>query len=306
MKMAVERVFVHREVQTTLGEYSRILLIHGLYHHLRHVKSLLKSNSDWSTIDMNDDTGNTMPWWTWPPTLAAYHRWREAVCDCLDILHWRANSVIGASSGLEHPTVAHLHLARIILLTPIDDIKSFATILVSSRDAAVENGLALADQIRSWAQQDCYKARLSVIHAGVTFWHLRRFSVGAFYEPQAVVFAALTLWAFAIFAERTPDHVFSPATPGTTTSTSNNPLPASINLDRPCDDELVQSFIREGTRIPAMVGGVGEICSPLGPARILAQAYDILQTFDNWGYTSEASSFLSDLSRLDLALYMVN
>ena len=304
MRIAIEKMFIHREVQTTLGEYSRILLIHGMYHHMRYVKSVLKSNSDWSTIELNHDAPQTAPWWIWPPTLSSYHRWREAVCDCLDILHWRANSVIGASSGLEHPTVAHLHLARIILLAPIDEIKQLAMLLVNG-DHALPELIRLIDQVRSWTRQDCFKARLSIIHAGVTFWHLRRFSVGAFYEPQAVVFAALTLWTFAVFAERPPMHAFSPATPGTTASSSNNPLPASINLDRPCDDELVQSFIQEGTKIPAMIGGVGEICAPYGPSRILGQAIDILSAFDNWGCTVEGTELLSALAKVDLTAFIV-
>jgi hypothetical protein len=208
--------------------------------------------------------------------------------------------VIGASSGLEHPTVAHLHLARIILLTPIDDVQAFARSLAKGPEGGQEKH-ELTSRVRTWAQQDCFKARLSVIHAGVTFWHLRRFSVGAFYEPQAVVFAALTLWAFAIFAERPPAIVTSPGTPGTATTAFNNPLPVAINLDRPCDDELVQSFIQEGLRIPAMIGGVGEICSPLGPTRILEHAMDILQTFSSWGITMKASKFLSELSKVDLS-----
>ncbi|RAL58440.1 hypothetical protein DID88_005145 [Monilinia fructigena] len=49
-----------------------------------------------------------------------------SACDCLDILHWHANSVIGAASGMEHPTVLHLHLARVVLLTPFAKIDEIA------------------------------------------------------------------------------------------------------------------------------------------------------------------------------------
>jgi hypothetical protein len=267
-----------------------------------YTKSLLNSDSNWSAVEVESGVTQPMPWQTWPPTISTYHKWREAVCDCLDILHWRANSVIGASSGLEHPTVAHLHLSRINLLTPIDEIKAFARSLISDSDASSQSRAILKRRVRSWVEQDCYKARLSVIHAGVTFWHLRRFSIGAFYETHAVVSAALVLWAFAIFSESSAVHTFSPEPPGIVTSATNNLLPASINLDRPCDDELVQSFIQEGSRIPAMVGGVGEICSPLGPTRLLWQALDILRTFSNWGITTEASQFLYDLSQVDVPL----
>ncbi|KIW04662.1 uncharacterized protein PV09_04401 [Verruconis gallopava] len=304
LKNSVKDIFVRREVRSTLGEFSRILLIHGLYHHMRHIKGVLESDLEWSTVGIDHDVSAGMPWWTWPPTLSSYHKWREASCDCLDTLHWRANSVVGAASGLEHPTVAHLHLARIVLLTPYGEIQDFATSLMSQNNEICQRRLELTTIVRTWAQQDCAKARLAIIHAGVTFWHLRRFSVGAFYEAHAVVLAALVLWAFAIFTERQPLQTHSPSTPCTTTTSSKNPLPASINLDRPCDDELVQAFIQEGTRIPAMIGGVGDICSPLGPLRILEQAMDILRTFDNWGIAAEATDFLSRLSQVDYAALM--
>lgn len=302
MAIAVKQIFMHREVQPTMGEYSRILLIHGLYRHLWHTKSLLDTECEWSSADSPPGESAPSPWSTWPPTHISYHKWREAVCDCLDTLHWRANSVIGASSAIEHPTVAHLHLSRIILLTPIAEIKAFAqSLLQEAKSFSRPADSALRDRVRAWAEQDRFKARLSIIHAGVTFWHLRRFSVGGYYETHAIVYAALILWAYSLFSERSPVNVCSPDTPGTPVSALENPLPASINLDRPCDDELVQSFIKEGTRIPAMFGGVGDICSSEAPARILQQAVDILQKFTNWGVTVEAAQFLYDLSQIDVS-----
>lgn len=301
MKTALKQIFVHREVQTTMGEYSRILLIHGIYRHMWHTKSLMEADSHWSTGGVHNGETGTLPWTLWPPTNSSYRKWREAVCDCLDTLHWRANSVIGASSALEHPTVLHLHLSRIILLTPIDQIKVFAHTMLHDGGVLDPSNAVLATRIREWVEQDRFKARLSVIHAGVTFWHLRRFSVGAFYETYAVVYAALILWIFSIFSKRQADTAFDPETPRTTSSTGTVHLPASINLDRPCDDELVQSFIKDGTRIPAMIGGVGEIRSPSAPSRILVQAVDILHTFTNWGATQQAAQFLSELSRVDVS-----
>ncbi|OAL47384.1 hypothetical protein IQ07DRAFT_646337 [Pyrenochaeta sp. DS3sAY3a] len=298
MKDAVEKIFIHREVQSTLGEYSRVLLVHGLYHHMAHIRNLLQSEANWAGPT---EIAEELPWTIWPPTVSSYRSWREATCDCLDVLHWRANSVTGAASGLEHPTIAHLHLSRIVLLAPISYIRALAKSAIDSNDGVhPEKTTVAAAKVRSWVEDDCHKARLCIIHAGVTFWHLRRFSVGAFYETDAVVLAALTLWAFALFSGQPAVDVFSPDSQGTASAT-DNPLPASINLDRPCDDELVQSFIEEGTRIPAMIGGVGEICSPMGPRRILWQAMDILRGFHNWGNTTRSLQFLHDLSQVQLS-----
>lgn len=301
MKDAVEKIFIYREVQSTLGEYSRVLLIHGIYHHMAHIRNLLQSEASWASKAGPNEIGGELPWTVWPPTVSSYRNWREATCDCLDVLHWRANSVTGAASGLEHPTIAHLHLSRIVLLAPISYIRELAKSLIDSGDGMrPEKTAGAAAKVKSWVENDCHKARLCIIHAGVTFWHLRRFSVGAFYETDAVVLAALTLWAFALFSGQPAVDVFSPDSQGTASAT-DNPLPASINLDRPCDDELVQSFIEEGTRIPAMIGGVGEICSPMGPRRILWQAMDILRSFHNWGNTTRSLQFLHNLSQVHLS-----
>jgi hypothetical protein len=37
-------------------------------------------------------------------------------------MHWWANGIIALQSGMEHTTVLHLHLSRVVLLVPIDEI----------------------------------------------------------------------------------------------------------------------------------------------------------------------------------------
>lgn len=54
-------------------------------------------------------------------------KWRNSACDCLDLLHWSANSKAALLSGLESHTILHLHLSRLILLTPTAHIQTFAS-----------------------------------------------------------------------------------------------------------------------------------------------------------------------------------
>ena len=69
----------------------------------------------------------------------AISSWRNAALDCIDVLHWDANGTIAKLKGAEHPTVLHLHLSRVILLAPHQEIRRHAARLVaaasSSRDA---------------------------------------------------------------------------------------------------------------------------------------------------------------------------
>jgi len=142
----------------------------------------------------------------WLPGIQTYSKWRNSACDCLDILHWHANSVIGAASGMEHPTVLHLHLARVILLTPFRQITQLAHLMTNEPLPTFEEDFeipTLKRHIQRWVLEDQHKARLAMIHAGVLFWHVRRFSADAFYEPSSVFLATLALWAYGTFAART-------------------------------------------------------------------------------------------------------
>lgn len=228
----------------------------------------------------------------------------------MDILHWHANSVIGAASGMEHPTVLHLHLARVVLLTPFGRILRLAEFLSGDADY---NPLSLnlgetdnekekeiretKNYIKRWATEDQHKARLAIIHAGALFWHVRRFSIDAFYEAEAVYLATLALWAYGLFAEHTSRPLTSRPSNSCTVNehnhTNNNAnedrnkargrgeedgeedceeeddddeqinelYPTSMQLDRPADDELVQLFVKRGQGMKALVMGVGNLCA---------------------------------------------
>jgi hypothetical protein len=147
-----------------------------------------------------DTIERSMP--VWLPGIPTYAKWRNSACDCLDILHWHANSIIGAASGMEHPTVLHLHLARVILLTPHRQILRLAELMTSEHQPS-QDITGLRKHMQRWVVEDQHKARLAMIHAGVLFWHVRRFSTDAFYEPSSVLLATLALWAYGSFAAPT-------------------------------------------------------------------------------------------------------
>jgi hypothetical protein len=173
-----------------------------------------------------------------------------------------------------------------------------------------------------WANIDQYKARLSIIHAGALLWHIRRYSSNGFMEPHAIYLATLLVWAYSVFTARSMDsnslqdsrvprlrqdlesHVSqgSPSVgpaPQYDDGDEEEPEPAFIHLDRPCDDEMVQTYIRLGHKMQGYMQRVGDICSSDAPPKILKEGIRLLShTRANekaWGIET---SFIESLKSL--------
>jgi hypothetical protein len=192
---------------------------------------------------------------------------------------------------MEHPTVLHLHLARVILLTPFRKIVQLAELMASERPPEGDFEItSLTKDVERWAIEDQYKARLAMIHAGVLFWHVRRYSVDAFYEPSSVFLATLALWAYGRFAVHTngtaTNHNKTHGDPARDLEEddADSLFPTSMQLDRPADDELVQLFVKRGVTMKANIMGVGNLCSPNGRVRILVEGRNLLSGLKKWGY----------------------
>lgn len=292
-----------------MGEFSRILLIHALYRRSWEVEDYLRQPlSYWKPTAERQAPGTFQRDSIYLPDIPIYARWRDAACDSLDILHWRAHSVIGATSGLEHPTVLHLNLARVILLTPIRDIYNLAfSITKETPNMPEAQTQQHINAVRRWAREDQYKARLAMVHAGVLFWHVRRYSASGFYEPSAILLASLALWAYGTFTNKGA----APASGGSSNGDTqlghdgghvgdpedDMEYPTSINLDRPADDEIVQAYIRRGDRMSAEVTGVGDIRGPQSPQRVLLMGSKLLSGLANWGYSRKAIRVLTKLAQ---------
>ncbi len=135
-----------------------------------------------------------------------YTKWRNYVCDCLDVLHWDALSLSARAEGRESPVSLHLHLSRIVILVPVRELfeHSFTHVQAGVSSNLLPHNIYQAPRpgqhwrrtLLTWAHQDRYKARLAVIHAGALFWHVRRYASCSFMEPFGVFLSALVLWAF--------------------------------------------------------------------------------------------------------------
>lgn len=178
-----------------------------------------------------------------------------------------------------------------------------------------------------------------MLHCGCLLWHIRRYKRNAFYEPLSVFMATLTLWAYSSYtaralprsrspqdaeygrgrseslsAEHSPSIFLDsqgvvgssttmshPEPPDLPTSPDDLPNPAFIRLDRPNDDEMVQLFVRSGRPavMRAYISGVGDICGPKGPQKILREGRRILTGLSLcWGRTREYIDLLCGIENV--------
>ncbi|VUC22744.1 unnamed protein product [Clonostachys rosea] len=335
---AIKSIFLRKKVKPDLGEFGRILLLHGIYHEIFQVKAYFQRPlSNWiptaqlepTVSDLASSPGSSIELFgskQWLAETATFAAWRNAALDCVDELHWWANGVIALQSGTEHPTVHHLHFSRVVLLVPVKEI---LTLLLSiTKDAGdithqttTANVYMAEQEVIRWAHRDESKARLAAIHCGCVFWHLRRFSNMAFYETQSVFHATLALWAYSYYSSQTamprpeePDHMSEDEDHQGTCAASleeeSNDLdidgienPEFIWLDRPNDDEMVQYFVRSGrpVNMKAYVSGVGDIYEPKSPAKILRHGLRILESVAfAWGRDRDYVNILQKAERVML------
>ena len=73
--------------------------------------------------------------------------------------------------------------------------------------------------------------------------------------------------------------------------------PEFIHLDRPCDDEMVQHFVRNGHNMSGHMSNVGDICKT--PQKVLMEGAKLLRTrLSCWGVSREYFDILTKLAEL--------
>lgn len=298
----LQHIWKWKELPTQLSHFGYTLLAHAIYRKVREITLEAQScffNFTPTVSDSSDKGGNARPD---GPIIAedSLSRWRNSACDSLDVLHWRMNAEIASSSGWEHPCVMFLHLSRLLTLSPVVDLQVLASDPVMLKYHFQHGGQFSADDLANarthvvhWAVRDCFKARLCLVHAGAVFWHLKRYGTANTNGPFGVYLATLVLWAYSTISrisaitsarqshdnESVSDHVTSlhdPGQVGHEICNLDTDIPF-IYLDRPCDDEMIQQFVRDDRSITAFMQGVGRINGPEGPKKILRSGQYLLE-----------------------------
>ncbi|KAI5304785.1 hypothetical protein KEM56_005931 [Ascosphaera pollenicola] len=298
LQNTLQILYMEKRLPAQAGEFAKICIIHGLYRTLGHIAYTLRFPlHSWSPTSERIDC-SSLHTEEHHHRIPVYQKWRNASCDVIDVLHWRAVSII-AATGTENPTVHHLHFARIILLTPYEDLMRLAIAMAqgNTSDECIE---ASRFKIQLWATEDQFKARLAMVHAGVGFWHARRYSTGAFYEATNMFLTTLAVWAYSSYINH-PKKCGGEAgledegTDLSECSDDDSTVPTFIQLDRPTDDELVQFYVRRGSDMTALISGIGNIHGPEAPIRTLKEGRKMLLQMANWGICTR---FIWVLSRL--------
>ncbi|KFY29507.1 hypothetical protein V493_02326 [Pseudogymnoascus sp. VKM F-4281 (FW-2241)] len=297
---ALKLLYTKKRLVPNLSEFGRILLVQGVCRQIIEVFRYSRNPmAEWMPTAQTQPLVELEKTESWPPSSSRMAKWRNSACDCLDVLHWSANSRVAQSEGFEDPSILHLHLARLLILTPVVPIREVADsyALKSTSSVSINGFNPQADQssyyIHQWAIRDQYKARLSLVHAGAIFWHLRRYNCDSFIEPFTAYLATLAIWSFSLATQysRLKDNssVSGPVTLlEASSSDESDPEITFINLDRPCDDESVQAYVRAGHKVAGNMARVGDICSDGAPLRILQEGLRLLRG-ENIKNTTEGS-----------------
>ncbi|KAJ9652011.1 hypothetical protein H2198_008753 [Neophaeococcomyces mojaviensis] len=297
----LEKLYIDKKLLPELDDLSHILLTYGVIQRTldieNHVQQPL-SRFEPSAEKRNSNELPAQP--IWAPLSPLYTKWRNSACDCLDILHWQANAAIGMAGGLEPSKVLHLHFARVLMLVPLSDLLELAHFTCpgsnhSGAERPSSHRISVPKRnIQRWAIHDQYKARLAAIHAGVTFWHVRKYSTNAHYEPFAVLGATLTLWALSTFSR--PKEEAASTRHDATGQEDVMDTCEIILIDRPTDDELVQQFVRQGHSMQVHMTNVNDLWSSGAPQKVLREGKKLLATLGAWaGETERAIKLLDGL-----------
>ncbi|PVI04243.1 hypothetical protein DM02DRAFT_519122 [Periconia macrospinosa] len=272
---ALETIYMEKRLPPHLGEFSMGLLINAIYRNTIQImaREQIRLNSWTPTAIAQHRSPQVAMQQNLSPITSTMSKWRNSACDCLDVLHWPANSKAAQLSGSEHHTILHLHLARLIILTPTTDIQTFATCSISAHSNNLQSSrkyVTARHHVLQWILRDRFKARLSIVHCGALYWHVRRYSCDSMLEPYAIYMATLVLWAFCVSMR------LSEVVEAAAHDNEEEPEPSFLHLDRPLDDELVQTFVRLGHKMSAYISKVGNIQSRDAPAKILQEGISLL------------------------------
>lgn len=301
-------LYMEKRLAPKVDDFGAILLVHAICRRTQEAFSYHQANiASWVPQATTQRRTMLRPKEnTWPPSLPILSRWRNSACDCLDILHWHVNSISAKAGGWEPPATFHLHLSRLILLSPTEALQSLTAASLAPQHPQNDLHVVAAKKLHStvlrWAIEDRFKARLAVIHAGALFWHVRRYAVNSFLEPFGIFLSTLVLWAYStsvhFFEElqtrETGQHGEGQAIPGSTVGSSKSvpitrnevsehstryeedSMPLFFYIDRPCDDEIVQAFVTQGEKMSGHLTHIGSICHSGAPKKILEQGGQLL------------------------------
>jgi hypothetical protein len=201
-----------------------MILVHAIIYRTWDVARFYSDPlSLWTPTSSSSD--QALSWMDQPPkylaTIPQFSNWRNAACDCLDILHWEALGISAKAGGVEGPTFLILHLSRLVLLAPVKELEGLVQAMLPSTQPLT---LSLPHEtfpppqslddcqavVRIWARSDRFKARLAALHSGAIFWHVRHYASASFIRPFTIFLATIILWAHGTYGSQNPQAQISP------------------------------------------------------------------------------------------------
>jgi hypothetical protein len=133
---AMETIYMEKKLPPHLGEFSMALLVNAIYRNTIHVAAREQTRLNaWTPTAMAQCRSEQFS--VLPSATSTTSKWRNSACDCLDVLHWPANSKAAQSLGSEYViprnkfhvlSRVHPHAILILLRTGVHVILALAGI----------------------------------------------------------------------------------------------------------------------------------------------------------------------------------
>ncbi|KAJ5364719.1 uncharacterized protein N7496_010432 [Penicillium cataractarum] len=202
---ALEELHIRSYIRPSVSNFGRIIIIHSLiewnWQIQRFYSNKLSQLTPKAARKPPGSICSASSAAPYPASIPQILAWRNNARGCLDVLHWEALGISSKTGGIESPLFLVLHLARLILLTPVSHLRTLAEYRCNHGASGTCEPRTLPNEdvsvVRYWFTYDKYKCRLAVLHAGAIYWHIRRYSSDAILQPFAPFLATLVLWTYA-------------------------------------------------------------------------------------------------------------
>ncbi|KAI8711139.1 hypothetical protein NCS52_01489300 [Fusarium sp. LHS14.1] len=269
---ATQKLWRGHPAPDTMTQFSTFIVLHMLLRRRWDTSHYLTDSM--TTVESPSSREPAPPITRYVGEIPAYVKWRNCICDCLDLLHWQALSASAKGGAYESPVFLQLHLARLVILAPVRELLDHVSAVIQLGPSQLlphslyhvpDPNQEWGRTLLTWAYQDRFKARLAIIHAGAVLWHTRRYSAAAFIEPYTIFLATLILWAFGMASSMIKKgSLKKPAEPvdqllGLGDIAAQNPSSHSVSSSEPCDRPLPSSPFRpqdpslNGRRMPHLM-----------------------------------------------------
>ena len=176
LQQVLNSLYVEKQFIRPVSDFAKTILVHAIIHRTWDVARFYgDSLSFWvpTASSLENPPPHSVSRHRYLATIPQFSSWRNSACDCLDLLHWEALGMSAKAGGLESPVFLALHVARIVLLTPMKELEGLAQAIIHQPRSNLLPHERLPvhldfeecqEIVQIWAKRDRYPLRCHSAH----------------------------------------------------------------------------------------------------------------------------------------------